>query len=38
MRKSRAIRWVGHVARMEEKQNMHRGIVGKLEGKITWKN
>jgi hypothetical protein len=25
--------WVGHVARMEEKRNMYRLLVGKPEGK-----
>jgi hypothetical protein len=27
------IRWVGHVARMGEKRNMYRLLVGKPEGK-----
>jgi hypothetical protein len=31
--KSRRMRWVGHVARMEEKRNMYRLLVGKPEGK-----
>jgi hypothetical protein len=32
--KSRRIRWVGHVARMGEKRNAYRLLVGKPEGKI----
>jgi hypothetical protein len=31
--KSRRMRWVGHVARMGEKRNTYRLLVGKLEGK-----
>jgi hypothetical protein len=31
--KSRKMRWVGHVARMREKRNVHRILVGKPEGK-----
>jgi hypothetical protein len=31
--KSRKMRWAGHVARMEEKRNMYRLLVGKSEGK-----
>jgi hypothetical protein len=31
--KSRRRRWVGHVARMGEKRNMYRLLVGKPEGK-----
>jgi hypothetical protein len=31
--KSRRMRWVGHVARMGEKGNAYRLLVGKLEGK-----
>jgi hypothetical protein len=31
--KSRRMRWAGHVARMGEKRNMHRLLVGKPEGK-----
>jgi hypothetical protein len=31
--KSRRMRWVGHVARMEEKRNAYRLLVGKPEGK-----
>jgi hypothetical protein len=31
--KSRRMRWVGHVARMEEKRNVHRLLVGTPEGK-----
>jgi hypothetical protein len=30
--KSRRLRWVGHVARMGEKKNTYRLLVGKLEG------
>jgi hypothetical protein len=31
--KLRSMRWVGHVARMGEKRNMYRLLVGKPEGK-----
>jgi hypothetical protein len=31
--KSRRLRWAGHVARMGEKRNVYRLLVGKLEGK-----
>jgi hypothetical protein len=31
--KSRMMRWAGHVARMGEKRNAYRLLVGKLEGK-----
>jgi hypothetical protein len=31
--KSRRMRWAGHVARMGEKRNMYRLVVGKPEGK-----
>jgi hypothetical protein len=31
--KSRRMRWVGHVARMGEKRNAYRLLVGKPEGK-----
>jgi hypothetical protein len=31
--KSRRTRWVGYVARMEEKRNAYRLLVGKPEGK-----
>jgi hypothetical protein len=31
--KSRRIRWAGHVARMGEKRNAYRILVGKPEGK-----
>jgi hypothetical protein len=33
MIKSRRTRWGGHVARMGEKRNSYRILVGKLEGK-----
>jgi hypothetical protein len=33
MIKSRRMRWEGHVARMGEKGNSHRILVGKPEGK-----
>jgi hypothetical protein len=33
MIKSRRIRWTGHVARMGEKRNAYRILVGKPEGK-----
>jgi hypothetical protein len=31
--KSRRMRWVGHVARMGEKRNVYRLLIGKPEGK-----
>ena len=31
--KWRRMRWAGHVARMEEGRGMHKGLVGKPEGK-----
>ena len=31
--KSRRMRWAGHVARMGEDRGVHRGLVGKPEGK-----
>jgi hypothetical protein len=31
--KQRRMRWVGHVARMAEKRNMYRLLVGKPEGR-----
>jgi hypothetical protein len=33
MIKSRRMRWAGHVARMGEKRNAYRIVVGKPEGK-----
>jgi hypothetical protein len=33
MVKSRRVRWAGHVARMGEKRNAYRVLVGKREGK-----
>jgi hypothetical protein len=33
MKKSRRMRWGGHVARMEEKIKAYRSLVGKSEGK-----
>jgi hypothetical protein len=33
--KSRRMRWVGHVAWMEEKRNVYRLLVGKPEGKTS---
>jgi hypothetical protein len=30
--KSRRLRWAGHVARMGEKRNVYRLLVGKSEG------
>jgi hypothetical protein len=33
MIKSRTMRWAGHVARMREKRNANRILVGKPEGK-----
>ena len=31
--KSRRMRWTGHVASMEEGRGVHKGLVGKLEGR-----
>jgi hypothetical protein len=36
MIKSRRMRWAGHVARMGEKRNAYRILVGKPEGKSPW--
>jgi hypothetical protein len=33
MIKSRRMRWAGHVARMGEKRNAYRILVGKTDGK-----
>jgi hypothetical protein len=33
MIKSRRMRWAGHIARMGEKRNAYRILVGKSEGK-----
>jgi hypothetical protein len=33
MSNSRRMRWAGHIARMEEKKNVYRILVGKPEGK-----
>jgi hypothetical protein len=33
MIKSRRMRWAGHVARMGEKRNAYKTLVGNLEGK-----
>jgi hypothetical protein len=33
--KSRRMRWAGHVARMGERRNLYRVLVGKPEGKRT---
>jgi hypothetical protein len=33
--KSRRMRWAGHVARMGEKRNVYRSLVGKARGKET---
>ena len=33
MKKSRRVRWAGHVARMGERRGVHRVLVGKPEGK-----
>jgi hypothetical protein len=35
MIKSRRMRWAGHVARMREKRNVYRILLGKPEGKIS---
>jgi hypothetical protein len=34
---SRKMRWAGHVARVEEKRNAYRILVGKPEGRTTRK-
>ena len=34
--KSRRMRWVGHVARMEEGRCVHKVLVGKPKGKNRW--
>jgi hypothetical protein len=34
MIKSRRMRWAGHVARMGEKRNAYRIVVGKTTGKM----
>jgi hypothetical protein len=36
--KSRRMRWVGHVARMGERRNVYRVLVGKPEGKNHLEN
>jgi hypothetical protein len=36
--KSRRMRWVGHVAHIGEERKLYRVLVGKPEGKTTWKN
>jgi hypothetical protein len=36
--KSRRIRWAGHEARMGEKRNAYRILVGKPEGKDHWED
>jgi hypothetical protein len=33
--KAKRMRWAGHVARMGEKRNAYRLLVGKSEGKAT---
>jgi hypothetical protein len=38
MIKSRRMRWAGHVARMGEKRNAYRILVGKPEGKNQWED
>jgi len=35
--KSWIMRWAGHVARMVERRGVYRVLVGKPEGKNTWK-
>jgi hypothetical protein len=37
MMKPRRMRWAGHIARMEEKRNVYRILVGKPEGETTMK-
>jgi hypothetical protein len=36
--RSRRMRWAGHVARMGEKRNAYRILVGKPEGKNHWED
>jgi hypothetical protein len=36
--KSRRMRWAGHVARMGEKRNAYRILVGKPEGESHWED
>jgi hypothetical protein len=36
--KSKRMRWVGHVARMGEKRNAYRVLVGKPERKGHWED
>jgi hypothetical protein len=36
--KSRRMRWAGHVARMEAGRNVYRVLVGKTEGKRSFKS
>jgi hypothetical protein len=38
MIKSRRMRWEGHVARMEERRNAYRILVGNPEGRNQWEN
>jgi hypothetical protein len=38
MIKSRRMRWAGHVARMGEKRNACRVLVGNSEGKKRWED
>jgi hypothetical protein len=38
MIKPRRIRWAGHVARMDEKRNAYRILVGNPEGKRHWED
>jgi hypothetical protein len=35
---SRRMRWAGHVARMGERRNAYRILVGKPEGKSHWED
>jgi hypothetical protein len=35
--KSRSIRWVGHGAHVDKMRNKYKLLVGKTEGKSTWK-
>jgi hypothetical protein len=38
MIKARRMRWAGHIARMGEKRNAYRILVGKPEGKDRWEH
>jgi hypothetical protein len=35
--KSRRMRWAGNMARMGEDRKLYKALLGKLEGKTSWK-